>query len=146
MVGGAAIVLMFGTRESTKDVDAFAVSPGADARLRQAAAEVASRLGLPSDWLNDASKGYAHGVTFGPVLFQSPALTVRSASVPQLLAMKLSAWRDDLDIEDARRLLRECAGEREVVWNAVAPHLVPGRELKAEYAFADLWEAERGPA
>jgi hypothetical protein len=123
---------MFGTRESTKDVDAFAVSPGADARLRQAAAEVTSRLGLPSDWLNDASKGYAHGVTFGPVLFQSPTLTVRSASVPQLLAMKLSAWRDDLDIEDARRLLRECAGEREVVWNAVAPHLVPGRELKAE--------------
>jgi hypothetical protein len=32
------------------------------------------------------------------------------------------------------------------VWRHIAPHLVPGRELKAQYAFADLWEVLHGPA
>ena len=58
--------------------------------------------------------------------------------------MKLSAWRDDVDIEDARRLLRELAGQREQIWAALEPYLVPGEELKAHYAFLDLWEADHG--
>lgn len=62
-----------------------------------------------------------------------------------MLAMKLSAWRDDLDIADDHLLLGRLEGEREEVWAAVEPFLVPGRELKAQYAFADLWEVERGP-
>ena len=62
----------------------------------------------------------------------------------QLLAMKLSAWRDDVDIDDARLLLTKLVGDREQVWSQIEPHLVPGRELKAQYAFADLWEAAHG--
>jgi hypothetical protein len=58
--------------------------------------------------------------------------------------MKLSAWRDDLDIADARLLLGKLEGEKAEVWAAIEPFLGPGRELKAQYAFADLWEAERG--
>jgi hypothetical protein len=60
--------------------------------------------------------------------------------------MKLSAWRDDLDIEDARTLLKECLGTRDDVWRHVEPHVVPGREMKALYAFEDLWASEHGPA
>jgi len=60
--------------------------------------------------------------------------------------MKLSAWRDDLDVADARLLLSKIAGDQASVWQQVEPHLVPGRELKARYAFDDLWEADRGPA
>ena len=60
--------------------------------------------------------------------------------------MKLSAWRDDLDIEDARRLLKESQGTREEVWREVEPFVVPGRELKARYALDDLWESEHGTA
>ena len=60
--------------------------------------------------------------------------------------MKLSAWRDDLDVEDARRLLQECRGTREDVWREVERYVVPGRELKARYAFDDLWESEHGTA
>ena len=55
--------------------------------------------------------------------------------------MKLSAWRDDLDIDDARLLLSKIQGDREQVWEQVEPYLVPGRELKASYAFEDLWES-----
>jgi hypothetical protein len=64
----------------------------------------------------------------------------------QLLAMKLSAWRDDLDISDARRLLKEIAGRRDKVkvWQSLEPYLVPGDELTAQYAFLDLWESLYG--
>lgn len=61
-----------------------------------------------------------------------------------LRAMKLSAWRDDIDIADARRLLQELVGTRQAIWQAVQPYLARGNELKAQYAFADLWEAAYG--
>ncbi len=99
VVGGAALVLMYGARDTTRDVDAF-----------------------PTDATN----------------------APRTLAVEQLLAMKLCAWRDDLDVGDARLLLSRMRGDRHAVWQAVAPYLLPGRELKASYAFADLWEADRG--
>jgi hypothetical protein len=53
--------------------------------------------------------------------------------------MKLSAWRDDLDVSDARRLLEELTGDRDEVWREIEPYLVPGEELKAQYAFVDIF-------
>lgn len=138
------MVLLFDARESTKDVDAFSLEPGVRLSVANAAAEVATSLGLPDDWLNDGAKGYAHGTSLGAVLLDTPALRVRALSVEQLLAMKLSAWRDDLDVEDARRLLKECGQVRGEVWRKIEQYIVPGRELKAQYAFEDLWESERG--
>jgi len=120
--------------------------PEARRPVADAAAFVAVELDLPGDWLNDAAKGYVHGLALGDVLLDTPALRVRTLSLTQLLAMKLSAWRDDLDVEDARRLLRECGGGRDDVWCALEPHVVPGREMKARYAFEDLWESEHGTA
>jgi len=143
--GGAALVLLYGARETTRDVDAF-VAAGMDAGpLRAASGRVAEALGLPVDWLNDAAKGYAHGLTPGATVFETENLLIRSLAPEQLLAMKLSAWRDDLDISDARILLRSLPREREAVWKLIEPHLVPGRELKATYAFADIWGAEHEP-
>jgi hypothetical protein len=86
----------------------------------------------------------AHGLAPGPTLLDTPTLRVRTVSTEQLLAMKLSAWRDDLDVEDARRLLQECRDAREEIWRHVERHVVPGRELKARYAFDDLWESQHG--
>jgi hypothetical protein len=146
IVGGAALVLLYDAREATKDVDAFALDAVASAELCAAAVSVAAGLGLPEDWLNDGAKGYLHGLSPGELLFGSPSLVVRAVAVPQLLAMKLSAWRDDLDVADARLLLSKLSGDRASVWGQVEPHLVPGRELKARYAFDDLWEADRGSA
>lgn len=56
--------------------------------------------------------------------------------------MKLSAWRDDVDIADAQRLLATMSGTQEEVWERISPFLLPGRELKAQYAFLDLWEIQ----
>lgn len=138
ITGGAALVLLYGARESTKDVDAVVgVEP-----VRIAARNVATQLGLPEDWLNDGAKGFLQGVARGEVVFQTPSLVVRALAPPQLLAMKLGAWRDDLDIEDARLLLSKMRGDKEAVWKQIEPYVMPGRELKSHYAFEDLWESE----
>ena len=62
--------------------------------------------------------------------------------------MKLCAWRDDVDIDDARRLLRELGpgGRLADVWERLTPFLQPGRELTARYALEDLWEEPGGEA
>lgn len=143
IVGGAALVLLFGARESTKDVDAYFVKPEASI-LRKAAEVVANRLDLPGDWLNDGAKGYLVGITTGEVLHDSRALTVYAASAAQLLAMKLAAWRDAIDRGDASLLLSQMAGSRDDIWSAVEPFVPPNHVAKAAYAFEDLWETLHG--
>jgi len=143
IVGGAALVLLFHARESTKDVDAYFVKPEA-ALVREAAEAVADRLNLPGDWLNDGAKGYFVGISAGRVLHDSQELTVRAASIEQLLAMKLSAWRDAIDRSDAKLLLSQMAGSFDDVWSAVKPFVPPHQLDKASYAFDDLWETHHG--
>lgn len=144
LIGGALMVLRFEARESTRDVDVAILAPTQAQRVREFARTVAAERGWPDDWLNDGAKGYLIGLSNGPVIFSAPGIEVRSPSTAQLLAMKLSAWRDDLDVSDARRLLEEMTGDRDEVWREIEPYLVPGDELKAQYAFADLWEDHGG--
>lgn len=143
IVGGAALVLLFGARETTKDVDAFFVKPMASV-IREAGVRVAGRLSLPEDWLNDGAKGFLVGLTEGEVLYESKYLLARAVSTAQLLAMKLAAWRDAIDRGDARLLLTRMSGSMEQVWAAVEPSVPPPQLDKASYAFQDLWEAVHG--
>jgi len=56
--------------------------------------------------------------------------------------MKLSAWRQDVDIEDALCLLAQliAAGhDKTRIWTMLEPYLARGSELKAKYAYEDLW-------
>ncbi|HEV2721225.1 MAG TPA: DUF6036 family nucleotidyltransferase [Thermoanaerobaculia bacterium] len=145
IAGGAALVLLFHARETTKDVDAYFLRPEA-AAVREAAERVANRLNLPEDWLNDGAKGYFVGVTMGETLFESSSLLVCTVSTAQLLAMKLSAWRDAVDRADAKLLLLKMPGSAVEVWRAVKP-FVPVHSLdKASYALDDLWESTHGIA
>jgi hypothetical protein len=143
VVGGAALVLLFRARESTKDVDAYFVQPEASV-VRAAADTVAARLDLPSDWLNDGAKGYFVGVTTGEILHESSSLTVYAASTAQLLAMKLAAWRDAVDRADAGLLLSQMVGSADDIWRAVEQFVPPHERDKASYALEDLWEAMYG--
>ena len=139
LVGGGAMVLAFGARESTRDLDVAILAPADHAAVRMMAERVAQELQWRSDWLNDAAKGFLVGLSVGPVIFASNGIEVLRPATEQLLAMKLCAWRDDLDISDARRLLDELTGNQQEVWKRVVPFLQPGEELKAQYAFEDLW-------
>jgi len=143
VVGGAALVLMYNVRETTKDVDPFFLNPEAS-KVRTAAGRVAGLLDLPADWLNDDAKGYIVRLTTGDLLYESQFLIVRAASLPQLLAMKLAAWRDAVDREDARLLLSRMSGSADDVWQTVKPFVFEHHTNKAWYAFQDLWEALHG--
>jgi hypothetical protein len=145
VVGGAALVLLFQARETTKDVDAYFIRPDAT-EIRNAVEAVANSLELPNDWLNDAAKGYLIGLTIGPVLYESKNLDVRAATTPQLLAMKLAAWRDAIDRSDARLLLSDMEGSAEQIWARISPFVPPHLADKASYAFEDLWESLYGPS
>jgi hypothetical protein len=98
IVGGAAMVLGYDARQSTQDIDALFLPPP-EARVVPAwATMIARENGWPDDWLNDAAKVYLTGFSNGPVWFEAPGIEVRQPAIEQLLAMKLSAWRDDVDI------------------------------------------------
>ena len=146
LVGGAVMVLGYQARLSTRDVDAVILAPKETRLVRNLAKLVAEERDWPEDWLNDGAKGYLVGISEGPILFSAPGIEARAPSLEQLLAMKLSAWRDDLDISDARRLLQEIKSRRskDEIWQSLEPYLVPGDELTAQYAFLDLWESLYG--
>jgi hypothetical protein len=140
LVGGAVMVLGYQARESTRDVDAVILAPREARLVRALAKQIAEERDWPEDWLNDGAKGYLVGISDGPVLFSAPGIEARAPS------MKLSAWRDDLDIADARRLLQEIKSgwDKDEIWQSLEPYLVPGDELTAQYAFLDLWESLYG--
>lgn len=134
VAGGAAMVVLFNARESTRDVDAAVIAGNAQ-ELRSASQRIAQSFGLPDDWLNDSVKGFMHGISSGEVLFTSPSLIIKALSLHQLLAMKLSAWRDDVDIADANLLLSKMTGNYQQVWTLVEPYLVPGRRTEGALCF-----------
>ncbi|WP_129630279.1 DUF6036 family nucleotidyltransferase [Candidatus Oscillochloris fontis] len=140
VVGGAALVLRYQARLSTQDVDAFFVTPPERRETRAWATIVARELGLPADWLNDGAKGFMQDMSYGPLLIDAPGIKVYQISAEQLLAMKLSAWRDEQDEADALVVLNDLAAHypsKEALWDAVQPYVT---HLKAQYAFDMLWE------
>jgi predicted nucleotidyltransferase len=110
------------------------------------AERVAAQLGWPTDWLNDGAKGYVGADVQGDVLFEAPGVTVFSPPLAQMLALKLSAWRDDIDMDDAEVVLRAMTSSREETWATVEAYLPRGQELKVQYAFRQLWETIHGDA
>jgi hypothetical protein len=106
LVGGAVMCLAYAMRPSTQDVDAF-FRPARE--VRDAAARVGAKTGLPADWLNDAVKGFlSDRGEFQPWL-ELDHLRVFVAQPEYLLAMKCLSLRigaEFHDEDDVRYLLR----------------------------------------
>jgi hypothetical protein len=114
--GGSALMLAYGSREATKDVDAV-VKPSEVAR--RLATEVAQALGLHESWLNDDVKRFvSEAGTFAPMQIEELEaaarrhLKITRPSASYLLAMKCLACRSGLpgypgDIDDLRFLIRK---------------------------------------
>jgi hypothetical protein len=90
--GGAAMVLAFDARESTRDVDAI-FAPKQDVIL--SAEQVAQEFGFEIDWLNDGVKGFvsdtAEITADGMPVYSN--LRIMRPSTEYLLAMKCLASR-----------------------------------------------------
>lgn len=97
--GGAALVLGYDARDSTRDIDAIWRPHGT---LLRHAWTVAAELGLPRSWLNDQATSYLPSgfVETGRTVFDGAALRVTVAEPELLLAMKVRAGRrgDERDI------------------------------------------------
>ncbi|MCI0538714.1 MAG: DUF6036 family nucleotidyltransferase [Verrucomicrobiales bacterium] len=112
--GGSAMLLAYGARETTKDVDAIIRPSNVAARL---VAEVARELSLHDSWLNDTVRRFVSDAgTFAPLEIQEletaarQHLKITRPSASYLLAMKCLACRAGLpgypgDIEDIRFLI-----------------------------------------
>ena len=106
LVGGAVMSLALDARESTRDVDAVFKPVRA---IREAAARVAAREGVPDTWLNDAVKGFISPRGDFDAFIERDNLRVFVARPEYLLAMKCVALRlgeEFHDLDDIRFLLR----------------------------------------
>jgi len=106
LVGGAVMCLAYAARPSTMVVDAV-FRP--TAKLREAAARVALRLGLNPNWLNDGVKGFVSAKGDFAAFLELDHLRIMVALPEYLLAMKCLAMRigaEFHDEDDVRYLLR----------------------------------------
>lgn len=95
IIGGASVLINYGFREMTTDIDALIQSTST---MKEAIDHVGDMYGLPRGWLNEDFKRTA---SYTPKLIQHSdyyktfygVLTVRSVSGEYLVAMKLRAGR-----------------------------------------------------
>lgn len=97
------MALVLGSREITKDIDAYLSAPTEP--IRQAVLHVADEMNLPHDWLNDSIKGFFYGTPPQNLWREYPALRVYAVTTDYMLAMKVFAARND-DREDTKKLLQ----------------------------------------
>lgn len=110
LVGGGALLLGYGFRHSTYDIDALISAASA---LKDAARQVGNLHGLSADWLNT---DFQTTVSYSPKLLEhsdyykkfSNVLTVRYVKSEYLIAMKLMSGRVyKHDLSDIVGILKE---------------------------------------
>ena len=110
LIGGASILINYGFRDSTYDVDALIHASSA---MKDAINYVTDTLGLPNGWLNEDfknTKSYTPRLVNYSKYYRtfSNVLTVRTITGEYLIAMKLMAYRQyKHDISDIVGILRE---------------------------------------
>ena len=95
LIDGASILINYGFRETTNDVDAIIIASSA---MKQAINNVGDRLNSPNNWLN---KDFEQTDSYSSKLIQyskyyktfSNILTIRTVSSEYLIAMKLKSFR-----------------------------------------------------
>ena len=107
LFGGAAMVLAFNARPSTKDVDAI-FQP--KSKIYELSKKIAKMYDLPEDWLNDSVKGFIKSDSFKyNLLVRFDNLSIYVPEPEYLLAMKSMAMRigiESSDVEDVKFLMK----------------------------------------
>ena len=143
VVGGAVMCLALQARGSTQDVDAL-FEPASV--VREAAARVAVRAGVPERWLNDAVKGYLGPRNAFQKFSELSHLRVFMAEPHYLLAMKCASMRlgaEFHDLDDVRYLLRHLDVQTVDDALRIVEQFVPTGQIppKARYALEEILES-----
>ena len=110
LVGGASVLINYGFRDVTNDIDAIIFAASA---MKEAIRNVGDRLGLPYGWLNSDFKNtnsYSDKLPEFSVYYKtfSNVLTIRTVSAEYLIAMKLVSGRQyKYDLSDIAGILLE---------------------------------------
>ena len=110
LIGGASILINYGFRDSTYDVDALI---HASSSMKDAINFVTDTMGLPNGWLNEDfknTKSYTPRLVNYSKYYRtfSNVVTVRTITGEYLVAMKLMAYRQyKHDISDVVGILRD---------------------------------------
>lgn len=110
LIGGASILVNYGFRDSTYDIDALI---HAASSMKDAINYVTDTMKLPNDWLNDDFKNttsYTPKLVNYSVYYRtfSNVVTIRTITGEYLVAMKLKAFRKyKHDISDIVGIMRE---------------------------------------
>ena len=110
LIGGASILVNYGFRDSTYDVDALIHASSA---MKDAISYVTDTMGLPNGWLNEDfknTKSYTPRLVNYSKYYRtfSNVVTVRTITGEYLVAMKLMACRQyKQDISDIVGILRD---------------------------------------
>ena len=110
LVGGAAVLINYGFREKTYDIDAVIL---ASSVMKEAINHVGDKMGLPNGWLNTdfkRTKSFSDKLAQVSVYYKtlSNVLTIRTIAAEYLIAMKLmSGRRYKNDLSDIAGILWE---------------------------------------
>lgn len=104
------MTMVYGARESTKDIDALFAPTN---EIRVAVAKIAEDNDLNPDWLNDAAKGFIDTTKMQfENVFELSNLRVRRPTDEEMLAMKLASAREyTSDESDALYLMKRLGME-----------------------------------
>jgi hypothetical protein len=149
MIGGVAMALGFGGRRTTRDADVVNTAP----EVFEAARTVAAEFGLDSDWMNAKAEECGYVVASaasdeGQIIFEAPPLEIRAPSTAHMLAMKVSRFAGDTDVEDAKILLSRLGqfADAAAVWTHIGGLVVLAYRDQARHNLSTLWEMANEPA
>jgi len=133
-VGGAVMVLKYGARPGTRDVDAVeTVPPLVD--VEDLIRQVAQEEGRASRFVSVPLRG--------DELLSGPGIRVWSVRADQMLALKIAAMRDDVDRRDAAVLARDLGfTTRDLLCQAIDAHIQdPAVHRDASYNVDEVLDA-----
>lgn len=144
LAGGAVMALVYGARNSTKDIDAL-FKPSD--KFRNIINSVARKYNLNSDWLNDGVKGFFTDKMHTNVYKKYSNLIVYTLDAESMLALKLTSARfDSHDQDDSIYLMNVLKINSLEDLFAIVDKLIPMNRLtiNCHYFILDTFEKYKG--
>ena len=132
IAGGAWMALVLGSRDITKDIDAYLAPPSEP--VRRAADQVASEFGLPDDWLNDGIKEFFYKTPPQSLWHTFGNLCVYAVSADYMLALKIYAARVS-DRADVQALIHHLDLHSAEEIQEIVERYIPTNLLGAKHRF-----------